>query len=56
MRDFTHELDQLKQTYIYAVNAAVESGRLDLAEEIGEEYHVEALRLMTEAELQSSTI
>lgn len=45
----TELLRELHETYIWAVNAAVADGRMDLVRELAEEYTDEALRLMTES-------
>ena len=44
-------LAQLHEFYVWQVNAAVGEGRMDLVEELAEQYTEEALALMTAGSL-----
>ena len=45
------ELARLHEFYVWQVNAAVGEGRMDLVEELADQYTVEALALMTAGSL-----
>jgi hypothetical protein len=44
------QLARLHETYVWYVNAAVGEGRLDLVDQLADEYLDEALKLMTDGE------
>jgi len=51
----TAQLDELRDTYIYSVNAAIEDGREQLAHQLAARYPDEAIALMSTAAVAPAT-